>query len=92
MLGSIVTLPGVTYTPGTELEVRLQVTGTAPTNLAVTVWPAGTTEPASPTLTATDDTAELQVPGGVGLAAYLSGSATAPTSVRFTGLAVRSLG
>ncbi|MGY2127709.1 radical SAM protein, partial [Blastococcus sp. SYSU DS0617] len=90
VLGSIVTLPGFTYTAGTELEVRVQVTGTAPTNLAVTVWPAGTPEPAEPTVTATDDTPALQEAGALGLAAYLSGSATAPVDVRFTGYAVRS--
>ncbi|MGY1814259.1 PKD domain-containing protein [Blastococcus sp. SYSU D00820] len=87
VLGSA-TLPAFTYTAGTPLEVRLRVTGTGPTSLAVTVWRAGTAEPATPTLTRSDSTAALQVPGAVGVAAYLSGSATGPVAVRLTGFTV----
>ena len=88
ILGSVVALPGFTYTAGTALDVRLQVSGTAPTELALTVWPEGTAEPATPTLTRTDSTASLQAAGGVGLLAYLSGSATASLAVRFDDLDV----
>ncbi|MCZ2858120.1 hypothetical protein, partial [Blastococcus sp. VKM Ac-2987] len=54
------------------------------TELALSVWAAGSAEPATPTLTRTDSTASLQAPGGVSLGGYLSGSATAPVDVRFT--------
>jgi large repetitive protein len=84
-IGSEVTLPGVTYTPGTQLNVRFQVSGTSPTTLKVKVWPATSAQPAAWTLTATDTTAGLQAAGAVGLTTYLSGSTTnAPTTVKFS--------
>jgi PKD repeat protein len=50
----------------------------------VKVWKEGTAEPADWQLTATDNTASLQVPGGVGLLTYLSGSSTsAPETASF---------
>jgi hypothetical protein len=75
-LAGEMTLPGVTFTPNLALDVRLQVTGTSPTTLALKVWPAGQTEPTSWQLTTTDDTAALQVAGTVGFASYLGGGAT----------------
>ncbi|MCZ2825176.1 MULTISPECIES: PKD domain-containing protein [unclassified Modestobacter] len=92
LIGQEVVLAGLTYVPGTELEVRVQASGTEPTALAVTVWVAGTTEPATPTVTATDSTAALQSSGAVGLTAYLSGSATAPVDVQFRQLTVTPVG
>jgi PKD repeat protein len=91
ILGPVVTLPGFTYTAGTPMELRFQVSGTGTTDLAVTVWPAGTAEPATPTVSRTDSTAALQAAGGVGLAAYLSGSATAAVAVRFTAFSARDI-
>ncbi len=80
-LGSLV-LPGLTYTPGETLEVKFQVTGSAPTTLRVKVWKTGQAEPVDWTLSATDTTAALQAPGHVGFAMFLSGSATnAPATV-----------
>ena len=84
LIGSEVLLPRLTYTPGMELDVRVKASGTGTTNLSLSVWAAGTAEPATPTLTRTDDTAALQVPGGISLGGYLSGSATASVNVRFT--------
>ena len=66
--------------------MRLQLVGEGTTELAATVWTVGSSEPATPTVTRTDTTAALQAPGGVGISAYLAGSATAPVAVRFTGL------
>lgn len=90
-LASAVRLPAsTTYGPGTALDVRLQVVGTAPTTVRVKVWPAGSAEPTEWQRTATDSTAALQAPGGVGLTTYLSGSATnAPVALRMDDLAVR---
>ena len=87
LIGSEVLLPG-TYTAGTELNVRVQVSGTGTTELSVSVWAAGSAEPATPTVTRTDTTESLQAPGGVGLSSYLSGSAAAPVQLRFTELTV----
>jgi PKD repeat protein len=82
---SEVTLPSVTFTPGTLINVRFQVSGTSPTTLKVKVWPSISAQPAAWTLTATDTSAGLQLAGAVGLTTYLSGSTTnAPTTVKFT--------
>ena len=84
-IGSEVTLAGVTFTPGTLINVRFQVSGTSPTTLKVKVWAAGSPEPAAWTMSTTDSTAGLQVAGAVGLTTYLSGSTTnAPTTVKFS--------
>jgi PKD repeat protein len=92
VIGAETVVPGLTYTPGTALQVRVRVVGTHPTQIAVTVWRAGTVEPAAPTVTRTDTTASLQAPGGVGVSAYLSGSATRPSVVRFTSYSVTAVG
>ncbi|WP_236834275.1 PKD domain-containing protein, partial [Blastococcus sp. KM273129] len=89
---SSATLAGVTYTDGAPLKVHLRVTGTGTTELQLSVWPAGSTEPTTPMLVRTDTTAALQAPGAVGLAAYLSGSSSSPVTVRFDDLAVTTPG
>ncbi|MBN1094882.1 PKD domain-containing protein [Blastococcus sp. TML/C7B] len=91
LIGAEVLVPGLTYTAGTELDVRVRVAGTGTTELAATVWKAGTAEPVAPTLTRTDTTAALQAPGSVGLFTYLSGSATAPVEVRVATFLARVL-
>jgi trimeric autotransporter adhesin len=81
-LGSA-TVAGLTHTAGGRLEVRLQVTGTAPSTVRVKVWAHGQAEPAGWTVSRTDSTAALQGPGSVGLYSYLSASATnAPVAFR----------
>ncbi|WP_448625443.1 PKD domain-containing protein [Geodermatophilus sp. URMC 64] len=86
-LGTNVILPEG-YTTDEVLNVRFVVRGTGTTELAVTVWPAGTPEPATPTVTRTDTTASLQAPGSVGLLGYLSGSAASGVTLRFDDLVV----
>ena len=82
---SEVVLSGVTYAPGMPLHVRLQVSGTSPTTIAVKVWAGASAEPSAWTLTATDTSAALQAAGAAGLTTYLSSSTTnAPTTVRFS--------
>src|SRR5215218_7906212 len=82
VLGSVV-VPGVTYTPGLQLKMRFQVTGTSPTTLRLKVWPASGTEPATWLRSTTDAGAGLQAAGAVGLTAYVSGAVTnAPIVVR----------
>jgi hypothetical protein len=68
-----------------RLEVRVRTSGAGTTDVAATVWAAGTAEPAAPQLVRTDATAALQAPGAVGISAYRPGSATAATAVRVTG-------
>ncbi len=76
VLGSTV-LPGL----GSGVVVRLDARGTGTTTLQVSAWARGGTAPASPQLTASDSQAELQRAGAVGVAAYLSSSATTGTQV-----------
>ena len=44
------TVPGLTYTAGDTLNIRLQVVGTSPTNLKAKVWKSTAAEPGSWTL------------------------------------------
>jgi PKD repeat protein len=67
---------GLTYTAGTQLQIRTQVYGTSPTTIRAKVWRVGSTEPSAWTTTITDSTASLQRAGGVGLLTYVSGNAT----------------
>ncbi|WP_285706002.1 LamG-like jellyroll fold domain-containing protein [Microtetraspora sp. NBRC 16547] len=88
LLGAEQTVAGLTYSPGAVLKVRLQVVGTSPTTVQAKMWPAGQTEPATWQVSATDSTAGLQAPGGVGFGAFLSGTATnAPVVVTVDDLA-----
>ena len=70
-------IPNLTYTPGTPLRIRFVVSGTGTTSLSGTVWPVGTTEPASPQISLTDSTAALQSAGSFGIQSYVSGTSTA---------------
>ena len=71
-----VTVPGITYTPGSRLTMRLEVTGTSPTTIQAKVWPAGSTEPTAWQASTTDTTAALQAAGSVGFLVYLTGTST----------------
>ncbi|HYJ75917.1 MAG TPA: PKD domain-containing protein [Kineosporiaceae bacterium] len=82
------TVSGVTYAAGDVLRVKIQVTGTSPTTIAAKVWKGGPAEPSSWLLSRTDSTSGLQTAGSVGIAPYLSGSATnAPVTVSVDDLA-----
>ena len=70
-------IPSLTYTPGTPLRIRFVVSGTGTTSLSGTVWPVGTTEPASPQISLTDSTAALQSAGSFGIQSYVTGTSTA---------------
>jgi PKD repeat protein len=66
----------VTANPGQIVNVRAMASGSAPTALRVKVWLAGTAEPISWSITASDATAGLQANGSVGFYTYLSSGAT----------------
>ena len=83
------TLAGLTASAGTQIRVRLQVTGTSPTTVRAKVWAATAPEPAAWAASVTDSTAGLQVAGSVGVNTYLSSSTTnAPLVVRVDDLAI----
>jgi PKD repeat protein len=90
-LATAVTLPTtITYSAGSQLNVRMQVTGTNPTTVRLKVWPATQTEPTTWQTTATDTFAALQNPGAVGMTSYLSGSVTnGPIVLRLSALSAR---
>jgi PKD repeat protein len=83
-----VTVPGVTYVAGDQLNVRVQATGSAPTTLRAKVWRVGTPEPTTWQRSVTDSTAGLQGAGAVAVGSYLSGTAAAPVEVRLDSLVV----
>jgi PKD repeat protein len=91
LVGSELTVPGLTAAAGTPLRVRFVVTGTNPTMLRAKVWAAGGTEPVTWQIQTTDSTAALQAPGGIGVFSFLSSTATnAPVTVSVDDLEVRS--
>ncbi len=75
---------GFAFAAGDALNMRFQTVGASPTTLKAKVWKVGASEPTGWTATATDATASLQAAGGVGVATYVSSSATnAPTDFTF---------
>ena len=89
----VVAVPGLPYAAGDQVRVRVQVSGTSPTTVRAKVWRVGGTEPATWLVSATDSTAALQEPGGIGLASYLSSTATnAPVSARYDDLTASTVG
>jgi PKD repeat protein len=86
LLGTEVTVPGVTYNAGDTLLVRAQAVGTSPTQVRMKVWKAGTSEPTAWLLSASDASSGLQSAGSVGVASALGGGTTnAPLEVRYDG-------
>jgi PKD repeat protein len=79
-LGSV-SLPGVTYTPGAVLQVRLDVSGDVTATLRAKAWLQGSAEPVDWSITRTDTTAALRGAGAIGVSTYLAGSATRATRV-----------
>ena len=76
LIGTAATVAGLTYTAGTRLRVRFQVSGASPTTLKIKAWKDGTTEPSAWAVSVTDSSAALQGAGSVGLSGYLSSTAT----------------
>ena len=74
-----VVVGGLTYQAGQRLNLRLQVTGSAPTTIRARTWLSTVAEPSTWQVSATDATSGLQSAGSVGLLTYVSGSATNST-------------
>ena len=84
------TVTGLTYGAGDRLAVRVEVTGFSPTTIRAKVWGAADPEPVAWTVEATDSTASLQAPGGLGISSYLFGTVTnGPMSLSYDDLVVR---
>ena len=67
---------GLTVNAGDTINVRVQTQGANPTTIRMRVWLAGTAEPSTWQVTATDATPELQDAGSLGFDGLLSGSST----------------
>jgi len=86
-LGSTNLGSAFTYTAGSTLQLKLEVTGTAPTTLRAKVWKTSQTEPTAWQLTRTDSTAGLQTSGGISLVSYVTSTVTnLPVTFRFDDL------
>ncbi|WP_456600671.1 PKD domain-containing protein, partial [Blastococcus sp. SYSU DS0616] len=90
--GGEVFVPGLTWTEGTSLLARVEVSGTGSTAITGRVWAEGAPEPEDPQLTATDSTPALQAAGSVGLTAHRPASTTAATAVRVSSFQVLPVG
>ncbi|MGO4491888.1 hypothetical protein AB4Y86_07340, partial [Arthrobacter sp. 2YAF22_2] len=85
-----ITVPGLTYTAGMQLAVRLQVSGNSPTTLRAKVWNTAVAEPTAWQVTATDAAITMQSAGSVGVMTYLSGTATnGPVTLSLTNWVTR---
>jgi len=85
-----VMVPGLAYTAGTTLRVRLQAVGSGPTSLKFKVWKTSDPEPSAWRLSTTDATAATQTAGGIGLWTYTSGAVTnGPLTLSVDNLAAR---
>jgi hypothetical protein len=72
------TVPGYVFASGDVMHLRVQAVGTGSTALRASFWVNAQPVPTSWPLQATDTTAALQAPGGVGVHGYLSSTSTGP--------------
>jgi PKD repeat protein len=87
-----VTVPGLIYSAGDVLRLRIQASGSGTTTLTGKVWKVSGTEPAAWQISTTDTEAALQNAGGVGMQGYLSASSTTiPVTATFDNLAIGSI-
>ena len=77
-------VPGLSYTVGDSLNVRVQMSGTGTTQITASVWPATGTEPVTPNMIRTDTTVGLQAAGAIGLLVHRPALTTVATTVGFT--------
>ena len=91
-IGSEVTLPGITWSPGIKLRIRADAIGTAPTALRFRVWRAATAEPGSWAIAVNDAEPTMQTAGSWGVVAIASaGAAAATTTFTFDNLVITSV-
>jgi hypothetical protein len=89
LIGTEVTVSGLTYAANTYFRVHGQVVGTNPTTIRLKAWADGQTEPANWQFTVTDSDANLQRAGAIGFRTFLaSGVTNAPVVFTFDDLLV----
>lgn len=83
-------IPGLSYSPGKQLNIRIEVTGTGSSKINASVWEKGANQPGWQ-VSASDNTQQLQNPGAVSVMTYISGSASnVPVTARFDDLLVKA--
>lgn len=82
-------VPGITYTAGMQLQMRMQVIGASPTTIRARIWAVGQPEPTTWLVSVIDSTAGLQGAGNVGLQYNVTTSSTQAANVRFDDFIVR---
>ena len=87
------TVTGLTYTPGDQLNIRVQAVGTNSTTLRAKVWKVGSAEPSDWAASVTDSAASLQAAGSIAVGTYLTGSSTTfPVTASFSHLSAAPTG
>jgi len=83
---------GVSHRADEYVQVRMQISGAAPTTIRLKAWADGQAEPSGWQYSVTDSEAGLQTAGALGLRAYLSSSVTnAPVRFSFDDFSAVSL-
>ena len=86
-------IKGLTFTPGSNLSIRVQAVGSGTSTVRAMVWATGTTAPTAWQVSTTDTTAALQAPGSVGVSGFVPAAATnAPVSLQFAKFSSQSSG
>ena len=75
-IGSVLTVPGLTYAANQYIWLRVQVVGTSPTTIRIKAWVDGVTEPTGWQYTGTDSEAVLQSSGNVAILSRLNSTST----------------
>lgn len=75
-IGSVVTVPGLTYTANQYIWLRVQVVGANPTTIRIKAWADGQTEPTSWQYTGSDAESILQSAGNVAILSRLNATST----------------
>lgn len=90
-IGSVITVPGLTYAANQYIWLRVQVVGLNPTTIRIKTWADGQPEPASWQYTGTDSEAVLQSSGNMAILSRLNSTSTvAPVLFTYDDLSVTS--
>lgn len=85
-------IPGLSYAAGDTFTLKLEVSGTATTQLNAKLWKAGDPEPANWQVAVQNADAAFQVDGSLGLRSSRTGSSTTPVIVAFDRFQVKAIG
>ncbi len=91
LLGGELKAPEARATPNSYIWLRGRVAGNNPTTIQLKAWNAAAVEPTNWQYSATDSSLPLQVPGEIGLGAYLSkNTENSPVAFTFDDLRIQS--